>query len=369
MNENTITLIAVGDIMPNRIDPESMFAATAPTLREGDITFANLEAPYADSGTPGSSQSAAIAHDPSNLAALPFAGFDVVSMANNHIYDWGAAALLEAMERVKGLGIAISGVGHNIEEARKPAIVERKGTKVAFLSYGCIGPPGYEAEDDKPGFAPVRVITHYEPYVYQPGNAPRIFTYAIKEDLEAMVEDIKKVRPLADVVVASYHWGLFHVRALLAMYQQEVAYAAIDAGADLILGHHPHILKGIEVYKGKAIIHSLNNFAFDHGESDPTLSPAAPRASWANVVKQLFPGMPFPDQRKTMILKCIISNKAITRLSYLPCLINDNMEPEILPRQDERSQEVFQYMVDISREAGLDTVFNWDGDEVLITLQ
>jgi poly-gamma-glutamate capsule biosynthesis protein CapA/YwtB (metallophosphatase superfamily) len=369
MSEDTITLLAVGDILPNRVNPESIFAATGSFLRKGDLTFGNLESPYAESGTPGPSQSGAVPHDPKNLAALTYAGFDVVSMANNHVYDWGAAALLEAMERVKRLGIAISGVGRNIEEARKPVIVERKGTRVAFLSYGCIGPPGYEAEVDKPGFAPVRVITHYEPYVYQPGNPAKIFTYAITEDLEAMVEDIKSVKPLADVVVATYHWGLYHVRASLAMYQQEIAYAALDAGADLILGHHPHILKGIEVYKGKAIVHSLANFAVEHREPDSSLSRAAPRSSWATVVRQLFPGVPFPDQRKTIILKCIISNKSIAKVSFLPCLIKDDGEPEILPQRDEKSEEVFRYMVDISREAGLDTAYSWDRDDVVVTLR
>ncbi len=365
MNKDTITLLAVGDVLPYRIDPESIFAHTAPILRQGDITFGNLESPYAESGTTGSNQSGAVPHDPRNLPALTFAGFDVVSMANNHVYDWGAAALLEAMERVKGLGIAISGVGRNIEEARKPAIVERKGTKVAFLSYGCIGPPGYEADVNKPGYAPVRIITHYEPYVYQPGNPAKILTYAVKEDLVAMVEDIKKVRPLADVVIVTYHWGLYNVRASLAMYQQEVAYAALDAGADLILGHHPHILKGVEVYKGKAIVHSLANFAIEAGRQDSGLSPGVSRPGWRPLMKQLF-GVPFPDQRKTMILKCIISNKKITRVCFLPVVIHKPAMPVVMHCNDRGFGEVLSYMTEITESQGLTAKCEVDGDEVVI---
>ncbi len=123
----------------------------------------------------------------------------------------------------------------------------------------------------------------------------------------------------------------------------------------------------IEVYKGKAIVHSLANFAIEAIRTVPGLSPKVTRASWGILLKQLF-SIPLPEQKKTIIVKCIIRNKKIEGVSFLPCLINDNAELEILPRRDERSQDIFQYMVNISREVGLDTVYSWEGDEVLVAL-
>ena len=106
----------------------------------------------------------------------------------------------------------------------------------------------------------MRASTFYEQVDWQPGTPPRIVTLANKDDLAAMVEDIKKVRPLVDVLIMSIHWGVHHVPAVIAMYQKEVGHAAIDAGVDIILGHHAHILKAVEVYKGKVIFYSIGNF-------------------------------------------------------------------------------------------------------------
>ncbi len=144
------------------------------------------------------------------------------------------------------------------------------------------------------------------------------------------------------------------------MYQYEVGHAAIDAGADIIFGHHAHILKGVEVYKGKVIWYSLGNFAFD--------------ASITSVVKNPFcdidpeyPTYPFTaDIRKTILVKCAIADKKLGRISFLPAMINKQSQPEFLPRSDKRNDEVYHYMEWLCKDQKLDTRFLREGDEVVI---
>ena len=261
-NQDEVSIFAVGDVAVTRNNPESAFTHSAPVLIEPDIVFGQLEATLSQKGT-AKTESAQKPH-PNIGSVLKTAGFDVMSFASNHVMDWGADGLLDTQVVAKQNGIALIGAGKDIDEARQPAIVQRKGVKVAFLAYNSILPPGSWATDDRPGCVPMRIRTFYEASEpYQPGSPSEVFTYAHQEDVQAMAADIEKVRPVADVVVISMHWGIHFMPAKLAMYQQQVGHAAIDAGADLIFGSHPHILKGIEVYKGKVIFYSLGNFAMD----------------------------------------------------------------------------------------------------------
>src|SRR5262249_47679567 len=118
---------------------------------------------------------------------------------------------------------------------------------------------GHQAGKDKPGAAPMRAHTQFMPEDWQPGIPPRVITTPHEEDLRALEEDIRKAKRQADAVVMSIHWGLHHIPKTIADYQPIVAHAAIDAGADLILGHHAHCLKAIEVYKGKVCFYSIGN--------------------------------------------------------------------------------------------------------------
>ena len=300
-----------------------------------------------------------------NIPALLYAGLDVVSLANNHAYDWGKEALLDTMDRLKEVGLPFVGVGKNINEARKPIILERKGTKVGFLAYSSVHPKGSEAEDDKPGLAPIRVRTFYESLDDTPGTSPRIVTIPYKEDLEAMVQDIKKLKAQVDVLVVSFHWGVHHVSRIIPMYCFEVGHAAIDAGADLILGTHTHILKGIEVYKGKAIFYSTNNFAAELGIAQYSNADNARFLKNLRKVVEQQQGTKDAYRREakaTLIAKTIIEGGKIRRLSYIPCYINENEEPVILTQSDPRGQEVYRYLEDISKSEGLPVHFSWDDD-------
>jgi poly-gamma-glutamate synthesis protein (capsule biosynthesis protein) len=266
MNDNAVSLYAVGDVAAFFKNPETMFAHTASVLKEADLRFCENERHYTDRYTeddlmPGvpCTEIAPRQH----ASAFKDGGFDVVAFASNHSMDLGATAMLETVDAIRAQGCAVIGAGRNLTEARKPAIFERKGRKIAFLAYASVLRNGWEASATRPGCAPMRATTFYQQLDYQPGTPPFIVSHPYPGDLEAMRADIAAVRSQADVVVLSFHWGIHYVRGAIAMYQKEVAYAAIDAGADLIVGHHPHMLKGIEVYKGKAIFYSMGNFAFD----------------------------------------------------------------------------------------------------------
>jgi len=185
------------------------------------------------------------------------------------------------------------------------------------------------------------------------------------------VNDIRQAKSQADLVILSLHWGIHFIPAVIADYQREVARAAIDAGADLILGHHAHILKGVEVYSGKVVFYSLCNFALDLSPTKEILeSPGHKEISVLNVSWQPDPEYPTyflpPDSRKTMIAKCVISNKEIKSVSFLPTYINKQSQPEILNSQDERFGEVVGYMEEISQDQGLNAKYVIEGDEVFI---
>ena len=191
-------------------------------------------------------------HDAGFLTVVSFAGATTVQVGG---MDWGKDGFFDTIDNLRAAGLAVVGVGAEITAARAPVIVEAKGVRTAFLAYSSILPMNYWAEADRPGCAPMRAHTVYEQIEHdQPGTPARVHTYAHRQDLAALTADIAKARALADVVVVSLHWGIHFVPAVLADYQHEVAHAAIDAGADLILGHHAHIMKGVEVYKGKTIL-------------------------------------------------------------------------------------------------------------------
>ncbi len=367
MSSKTLNMLAVGDVILGA-DAEPFFTHVASTLKTGDVVLGQLEVPY----TTRDSHAVELGRVPSSLTPLISAGFDVVTLAGNHISDAGVPGIEDTTAWLREHQIAYTGAGMDITEARRPVILEREGTRFGFLSYNCVGPKETWATSEKPGCAYVHVITHYELDHATPGGPPDIYTWAESKTLGAMIDDIRKLRPLCDILVVSLHKGLGHTPVKLAEYEHQVSYAAIDAGADLIAGHHAHILKGIELYKRKAIFHGLCNFvtflpsiAFNMGPN--------PRA-WARRRRELFgfepdpeyPTYPFhPEAKYTMIAKCTIEDRRISQMSYIPCLVNKQGQPVVL-ENGERGQEVFDYMARISEEAGLDTRYEWKGDEVLI---
>jgi poly-gamma-glutamate capsule biosynthesis protein CapA/YwtB (metallophosphatase superfamily) len=206
MTDEKISFIAVGDVGPDRENPESLFEHAASTIREADISFCQLERILSNRGD---LQVQIKAHhsrvDPANVSAMTSAGFNLLSFASNHSLDWGAEAFLDTIELLRGKGIEAVGVGRNIQEARRPVILDRDGTRIAFLGYCSVLPRGYQAEAETPGCAPLRAKTFYEQVDWQAGTPPEIITFTEAGDLDAMVGDISRAKAMADSFRAFHH--------------------------------------------------------------------------------------------------------------------------------------------------------------------
>jgi poly-gamma-glutamate capsule biosynthesis protein CapA/YwtB (metallophosphatase superfamily) len=366
-------MYAVGDVAPTRRDPDSFFVHVSKTLNEADIVFCPLEINITDKPTRIPQLGFHIQASPDTAQAMRRAGITIASMAGNHAFDLGMEGYYDTQNALKSAGISFVGVGENLQEARRPLIVEKNGTRIAFLSYCSVLPVGFAATSAKPGCAPMRAYTHYEPYEsFQPGNPCRIKTFPDRQDLEALVADVVAVKDEVDVVVLSLHWGLHFSRALIADYQPVIAHAAIDAGVDLVLGHHPHILKGVEVYKGVPIFYSLCNFALDMPLRASDLEHAnfayfrTLNPDWPPIVE----GDPYPmppEARMTITAKIDITDGAIVRVAVLPTWIVETAEPIILKNGDPRFAQVVDYLRDISLSQGLGVTLTIEGDEVAVS--
>ena len=239
------------------------------------------------------------------------------------------------------------------------------------MGYCTIIPKGFEAWKDKPGLNPIKVSTHYEQVDWAPGTPPKTVTKPDPADLAAMIDDIKKLRPLVDVLVVSMHWGVHYVPAIISMDQYEIGHAAIDAGADIIIGHHAHILKGIEIYKGKVIFFSMGTFMMDHPHSlmsGSVLGHLRDTFKWDPDPE--YPNFAFPrDAMKSIIVKCTIADKKIQRVSFLPVWINKLGQPEPLPASDPRSDQVREYVEWTIKDQWLNGKLTREGDEFVVATE
>lgn len=220
----------------------------APLLQAADIAFVNLESPLTDGGQ-AANKDFVFHGPPEGARGLSNAGIDVVSLANNHALDYGTTGLEDTWSALKAAGVAEAGSGANTAAAHTPVIVERNGLRLAFLAYVNTLPDsgsGFDAAStaataDRPGVAWLTP--------------------------EAVAADVANARKEADIVIVSMHTGYEYQEAPSEL-QSAAAHAAIDAGASLVLGGHPHVLQGIETYHGGLIIYSLGNFVFDFDQVD-----------------------------------------------------------------------------------------------------
>ena len=256
------TVAVVGDVMLGRrvgralAATDDFAAALAPTRRRlaaADLTAGNLESTLSMAGAPRQGGDS-FAADPRVLAGLRRAGFDVLSLANNHTGDFGQAALIDTVQRVTATRIAAVGAGRNLDRARRPAVVERNGVTFGFLAFNAIGETP-AAGRDRPGAAQIRM---------PPRTGPLNGT-----DLRAMQAAVRRLDAAVDVVIVLPHWGDQYTNQPVPA-QRRVARALIDAGADLIVGGHPHWVQGVELYRDRLIAHSLGNYVFDMDFSRPT---------------------------------------------------------------------------------------------------
>jgi poly-gamma-glutamate synthesis protein (capsule biosynthesis protein) len=264
-------LILTGDVnLMNVTDPSVPFARVADELRDA-VTFSNFECCLFDPGSHSFHNEGFHAHPGPGGEALKLAGIDAVGIANN--VNYGEAAILGSIARLDALGVEHTGAGPNLAAARAPAIVKRDGLTCAFLQRSSVyWPTNHEAGAEATGIAVIRGHTAYHvpmhktrpetPPPNRPGVPPEIVTWADAAYLRAFADDIAKLKERADIVVASCHWGLG--QEVLA-YMSEIAHAAIDAGAHVVMGHGPHYSLPVEVYQGRPIFYGLGSFSFHTG--------------------------------------------------------------------------------------------------------
>jgi poly-gamma-glutamate capsule biosynthesis protein CapA/YwtB (metallophosphatase superfamily) len=267
------TLILAGDVnLKGVTDAAVPLARVSGELRKGDLVFCNLECLLCAPPSGHSHSNEGFFVDPEvGAKVLMDASIGVVGIANNVHY--GEAAIAASIARLDELGILHAGAGADLAAARAPAVLARNGVRFGFLQRSSVyWPTNHEAHDDAPGIAVIRGHTAYHvptsrlrpglPPPNRPGVPPEIITWADKAYLRAFADDIAGLRPRVDVLVASCHWGLGKE---VLQYMTEIAHAAIDAGADIVVGHGPHYSLPVEVYRGKPIFYGLGNLSFHTG--------------------------------------------------------------------------------------------------------
>ena len=364
---DTITLMMVGDLILDEPQPDSFFETCKATLMSADVAIGHVEVPHTLRGTEQSTDVPAPPANPAHLATLQRVGFHIATLAGNHIADSGPNGIEDTIETLQSLGIQTTGAGMSLGAARQPAVVTQKGTRVGVLSYNCVGPKDSWATSKKAGCAFVKVLTHYELDHASPGGPPTIYTFPAPESVEQMEADIAQLKKLCDVTVVAMHKGVGHTPAKIEMYERAVAKAAIDAGADVVIGHHAHIMRGIEVYKGKPIYHGLGNFVCVTRALSISDNDSPERLAWAKRREKLFgfspdpkmPTYPFhPESRNTAIAVCKANAQGLVEFGLIPCYIDEQAKPTPLTREA-GGQMVIDYIKDISDRAGLKTRFEW----------
>lgn len=250
--EQEAILMFVGDIMlsrrvgakaVNQNDWRWSFLKMADVLRQADLTFGNLESMISDQGrNVGSIYS--FRADPRMLEGLTFSGFDVLMLANNHTGDWTRLAFEDTMTRLTQADIGYCGAGWHFSEAHQPVIRQAGAAQIGFLCYTNLAPLHMKASAEKSGIAWM--------------------------DLEQLQKDIAAAKTAADIVIVSMHTGEEY-QEHPNKYQKDFARAAIDFGADLVVGHHPHVTQDLENYHDRWIAYSLGNFIFDQDFSEGTM--------------------------------------------------------------------------------------------------
>ncbi|NLZ74861.1 CapA family protein [Candidatus Falkowbacteria bacterium] len=244
-------LIFVGDVMLSRYIGELMskknnydfpFEKIKDYLLTADLVFGNLESPISDKGE-SAHNLYSFRTDPLAISGLKNAGFKVVSMANNHAFDYKMGAFIDTLDNLKLADIAYTGAGHNFAEAHAGALVEINGIKMTFLGYTNLLPLNVVASEEQAGYA----------YLNE----------------AQMVKDIIAAKEKSDLVIATFHWGEEY-QTQSNTYQKKIARTAVAAGADLIVGHHPHVSQEISEIDGVTVAYSLGNFVFDQNFSADT---------------------------------------------------------------------------------------------------
>ena len=304
-DKTLLNISAVGDIMLGgtaepvleELSYHHPFRKVSHLLDDSAIVIGNLEGPLTHSDTAYADKAYLFKTPPEQVApALKQAGFTILNLANNHIMDYGPDGLMDTMRALEKHSLHHVGAGLNLGEARAGKIIEISGHKVGFLSYSLTFPQSFWATSDTPGAA-----------------------FGHEKQIR---EDIRNMKQLTDIVIASFHWGK-EISTELREYQPLLAHAAIDEGASMVIGHHPHVLQAVERYKNGVILYSLGNFTFGSYSQHAEFSVVA-TASFLH--------------KKLYSLK-------LTPINVLN--VDVNFQPRIMPRED--ADQVIEHINRLSR--------------------
>lgn len=266
-------------------------------FQNDDITIINLETSITTRGEKWKDKLYNFRSDPKNLKAMKEAGVEVVNLANNHSLDYGYEGFLDTLDYLDRHEIKRVGGGKNKEEALQGAILEKKGVKVGVLGFSRVVPHvDWYATDKRPG-----IVGAYDAHINQ------------------ILNRVKEMKDDVDILVVSIHWGE-EGSSMPRQKEIDLARKLVDNGVDIVVGHHPHVLQPIEIYKGKPIFYSLGNFIF---------------TSKSEIA------------RETMIAQVVFKDKKIDKVHIIPCTIESGRP---IPVSDERRLEKIKYLNNISKD-------------------
>lgn len=366
--DGELTLVFAGDLAPLRplSDERDGPREVWEYLRSSDLAMVNLELPLTSADVPAD-KAITLRADPAIAPSMREAGVDAATVANNHALDYGPDGLLETLEVLENVGVAATGGGETLQSALRPAVLSAGGRTVAAFGLASTLPPGYSAGPRRPGVAPVRARSRFlvdsVTLDEQPGMSPWVETEAVEEDVERACRRISEIRSEVDLIVVQMHWGIPHgwcaaFQGPLADYQRPLGHALVEAGADLIVGHHPHTVHGVELYRRGLIAYSLGNFLFHSMGAAEKLEAAENDPPYD--LRSLQTG----EALETVLMEVRMDGGRLRRVRFLPVAMDEQGEPGFLSGKDARA--VLDRLVEHSLRLG--TSVEVEDGEVVVHL-
>ncbi len=363
MIDRPVRLLCVGDVFFDRPADLGELSALRALLATGDLVFGNCEGNYSESPQRSPHSRGPQVAAPSQLAPLAELGFSVMSVANNHIVDGGHEGLRQTLARLAELGVRTAGAGANLAAAAAPAVLDAGGLRVAVVAMSSVFPVGYEARVGVPGLLPLRAHTFYlnpTPDEWNPGAQATVVTAIDDGDSTVVEAAVAAAREHADVVVASIHWGDVTRRHGLTDHEPQAAQLLAEAGADLVLGHHQHTVRGVSFLGRTPVFFGLGHLACDlprlaedlaaETEELSYFDEAACRSSLGDYgiyPRDGYPLLPFhPDSRFTVVGRCDLTADGVQSVGMYPCWIGPDGSVTPMPATDSRLPDWLRYLAD-----------------------
>ena len=329
-----------GDVMPqtslarSALSPET--ARAYDLLRDADVAFANLECPLTVRGFPAD-KLVTLRAEPGLAQELQAIGIDIVTVANNHALDFGVDGLFDTMDALDSAGLPYVGLGRDLESALACRVVTVKGLRLGFMGVASTLAPNSAASEQRPGAAPIRVFTSYVADTVtteeNPGIAPYVKTSALESDVATVEQAVGAAKQQVDYLLLGLHWGVPNgwvgqFQDVLAEYQQPLAHRLVDAGVDVVVGHHPHVLHGVEWYRRRPILYSLGNYLFHRlivGQQ-PKLQRSYPPYDWSSLRSA--------DNLDSVVARITLSATGGVDLDIVPVVLDAKGEPQAASGDD-----------------------------------